>query len=235
MAARVLVIGGSSGIGRATVEHCRNKGWTPIVADRRPPPAELGAVFYSVDVSDPESVRSASALVGAPLAGLVAAAGIQIAAPIEEMSDADVARQIAVNLTGMAYALKYFGPLLEDGASVVLVASELAFIGTAESPVYAATKGGVVALARSLAVAWRHRRIRVNALCPGATDTPLIRAVWNAKADPARAEAEDVAQIPLGRLARPAEIAAVAGFLLSTDAAFVTGHALVADGGTIAW
>lgn len=235
MAARVLVIGGSSGIGRATVEHCRNKGWTPIVADRRPPPAELGAVFYSVDVSDPESVRSASALVGAPLAGLVAAAGIQIAAPIEEMSDADVARQIAVNLTGMAYALKYFGPLLEDGASVVLVASELAFIGTAESPVYAATKGGVVALARSLAVAWRHRRIRVNALCPGATDTPLIRAVWNAKADPARAEAEDVAQIPLGRLAHPAEIAAVAGFLLSTDAAFVTGHALVADGGTIAW
>ena len=235
MAARVLVIGGSSGIGRATVEHCRNKGWTPIVADRRPPPAELGAVFYSVDVSDPESVRSASALVGAPLAGLVAAAGIQIAAPIEEMSDADVARQIAVNLTGMAYALKYFGPLLEDGASVVLVASELAFIGTAESPVYAATKGGVVALARSLAVAWRHRRIRVNALCPGATDTPLIRAVWNAKADPARAEAEDVAQIPLGRLARPAEIAAVAGFLLSTDAAFVTGHALVADCGTIAW
>ncbi len=235
MAARVLVIGGSSGIGRATVEHCRNKGWTPIVADRRPPPAELGAVFYSVDVSDPESVRSASALVGAPLAGLVAAAGIQIAAPIEEMSDADVARQIAVNLTGMAYALKYFGPLLEDGASVVLVASELAFIGTAESPVYAATKGGVVALARSLAVAWRHRRIRVNALCPGATDTPLIRAVWNAKADPARAEAEDVAQIPLGRLAHPAEIAAVAGFLLSADAAFVTGHALVADGGTIAW
>lgn len=235
MAARVLVIGGSSGIGRATVEHCRNKGWTPIVADRRPPPAELGAVFYSVDVSDPESVRSASALVGAPLAGLVAAAGIQIAAPIEEMSDADVARQIAVNLTGMAYALKYFGPLLEDGASVVLVASELAFIGTAESPVYAATKGGVVALARSLAVAWRHRRIRVNALCPGATDTPLIRAVWNAKPDPARAEAEDVAQIPLGRLARPAEIAAVAGFLLSADAAFVTGHALVADGGTIAW
>lgn len=235
MAARVLVIGGSSGIGRATVEHCRNKGWTPVVADRRPPPAELGAVFYSVDVSDPESVRSASALVGAPLAGLVAAAGIQIAAPIEEMSDADVARQIAVNLTGMAYALKYFGPLLEDGASVVLVASELAFIGTAESPVYAATKGGVVALARSLAVAWRHRRIRVNALCPGATDTPLIRAVWNAKADPARAEAEDVAQIPLGRLAHPAEIAAVAGFLLSTDAAFVTGHALVADGGTIAW
>lgn len=235
MAARVLVIGGSSGIGRATVEHCRNKGWTPIVADRRPPPAELGAVFYSVDVSDPESVRSASALVGAPLAGLVAAAGIQIAAPIEEMSDADIARQIAVNLTGMAYALKYFGPLLEDGASVVLVASELAFIGTAESPVYAATKGGVVALARSLAVAWRHRRIRVNALCPGATDTPLIRAVWNAKADPARAEAEDVAQIPLGRLAHPAEIAAVAGFLLSADAAFVTGHALVADGGTIAW
>jgi NAD(P)-dependent dehydrogenase (short-subunit alcohol dehydrogenase family) len=235
MAARVLVIGGSSGIGRATVEHCRNKGWEPVVADRRPPPAELGAAFYSLDVSDPESVRSASALVRAPLAGLVAAAGIQIAAPIEEMSDGDVARQIAVNLTGMAYALKYFGPLLEDGASVVLVASELAFIGTAESPVYAATKGGVVALARSLAVAWRHRRIRVNALCPGATDTPLIRAVWNAKPDPARAEAEDVAQIPLGRLACPAEIAAVAGFLLSADAAFVTGHALVADGGTIAW
>lgn len=83
-------------------------------------------------------------------------------------------------------------------------------------------------------MAWR-RRIRVNALCPGATDTSLLRRVWEGLADPKQAEAEDTALIPLGRLGRPEEIARAALFSLSQDASFITGHALVADGGTIAW
>jgi NAD(P)-dependent dehydrogenase (short-subunit alcohol dehydrogenase family) len=229
---RIWVIGGSSGIGWATAERCRQRGWDVVVADRVAPPH--GLPYQPIDVADPASVRTAAQRAGV-LNGLVCAAGIQIASPIETMADADIVRQIAVNLTGMVYCLKYFGPHLAPNASVVLVGSELAFVATAESPVYSATKGGVVALARSMAIAWRERGIRVNSLCPGATDTPLLRAVWNAKADPAQAEAQDTAAIPLGRLGRPEEIARAAEFLLAEDSSFVTGHALVVDGGTIAW
>lgn len=215
------------------VEGARKRGCDVVVADILPPGD--GGEYLPIDVADPGSVAAAAASLPERLDGLVDAAGIQIAAPIESMADADVARQIAVNLTGMAYVAKYFSPNLERGASVVLLASELAFVGTPDSPVYAATKGGITALARSLAVAWRERGIRVNALCPGATDTPLLRRVWNAMPDPAAAEATDTALIPLGRIATPHEIAAVALFLLSADASFITGHALVADGGTIIW
>jgi 3-oxoacyl-[acyl-carrier protein] reductase len=215
------------------VEGARKRGCDVVVADILPPGD--GGEYLPIDVADPGSVAAAAASLPERLDGLVDAAGIQIAAPIESMADADVARQIAVNLTGMAYVAKYFSPNLERGASVVLLASELAFVGTPDSPVYAATKGGITALARSLAVAWRERGIRVNALCPGATDTPLLRRVWNAMPDPAAVEAADTALIPLGRIATPHEIAAVALFLLSADASFITGHALVADGGTIIW
>lgn len=233
---RLLVVGGSSGIGRAVVRGAASRDYEVIVADITHPADGPGFGSYlSVDVADPVSVKALAGQITFPLDGMVDAAGIQIAAPIETMADADIARQVAVNLTGMAYIAKYCGPHLRHGASVVLVASELAYIGTAQSPVYSATKGGITALARSLAIAWRERAIRVNALCPGATDTPLLRRVWDAMPDPKGAEASDTALIPLGRLGTPEEIAAAALFLLSPDASFVTGHALVADGGTIIW
>lgn len=231
--ARILVVGGSSGIGAAIVHAARARGDDVIVADIAPPAGEQAHI--AIDVADPLSVKETAGRLSGPLDGLVDAAGIQIAAPIETMADHDIARQIEVNLTGMAYVAKYFSSHLADGASVVLVASELAFIGTGLSPVYAATKGGITALCRSLAIAWRGRGIRVNALCPGATDTPLLRQVWNGLPDPKAAEQEDTALIPLGRLGRPEEIARAALFLMSADASFVTGHSLVADGGTIVW
>jgi NAD(P)-dependent dehydrogenase (short-subunit alcohol dehydrogenase family) len=231
---RLLVLGGSSGIGRAVALAAAPRGYEVIVADISPP-SDAPGVYLPVDVADPVSVKALAETMQAPLDGIVNAAGIQIAESIESMTDADIARQVAVNLTGMAYVAKYFGPQLSSGASVVLVSSELAFIGTGQSPVYSATKGGITALARSLAIAWRARGIRVNALCPGATDTALLRRVWDAMPDPALAEAADTALIPLGRLATPDEIAGAALFLLSSDASFVTGHALVADGGTIIW
>lgn len=230
---RYVVVGGSSGIGLAVCDLLSHQHHEVINWDVTGQPGK--DQFVPVDVASPGSVREAAEQIDGLLDGFVQAAGIQIADPIEQMSDVDLRRQIAVNLEGPALVAKYLSARLKPGASVVLVASELAFIGTAQSPVYAATKGGVVSLARSLAVAWRTRRIRVNAICPGATETPLLEAVWKRAADPEAARASDTEGILLGRLGHPEEIAEAIGFLLSTSASFVNGHALVADGGTIIW
>lgn len=230
-----LVVGGSSGIGAAVVRRLAERGDRVWNLDRKAPERADGARFVETDVASATSVRDALSQLDEPLEGWVQAAGIQIGIPIEEMSDDEIARQIAVNLTGACLSAKYVSPHLADGASAVLVSSELAFIGSAQSPVYTATKGALVSLARSLAVAWRHRRIRVNALCPGATDTPLLRQQWDGIPDPEAARKADEAAVLLGRFALPEEIANVCAFLLSAESSFVDGHALVADGGTIAW
>lgn len=228
-----VVVCGSSGIGAAIVSALMKNQHRVTNCDIMPAATE--GTYLAMDVSSPASVKAASLQITGPIDGYVHAAGIQIAVPIEAMKDEDITRQIAVNVNGPAWVAKYFSPLLCSGSSVVLIGSELVFVGTAQSPVYAATKGAVVSLARSLAVAWRDRAIRVNALCPGATRTPLLQGVWQLSANPAEAEAEDARGVLLGRLGAPDEIAQAALFLLSSAASFVDGHALVADGGTIIW
>jgi len=232
---RYLIIGGSSGIGRAATDLILERGEAVTVMDLREP-HRPDVPYIPIDVADPAKVRAAMAGLSVPLNGWLHTAGISVSAPIEEMADADIARQVAVNLTGMCLAAKYVSPHLAEGAAVVLVASELAFVGSTRGGiVYSATKGGVVSLARSLAVAWRHRRIRVNALCPGATRTPMIEASWTHERDPEAAAREDAAGAVLSRVAAPEEIARAAWFLLSEESSFVDGHALVADGGAIIW
>jgi NAD(P)-dependent dehydrogenase (short-subunit alcohol dehydrogenase family) len=228
-----VVVGGSSGIGAAIVEALLDTQHQVTNCDIVPSPAQ--AEYVAMDVASPASVKRASVEITGPVDGYVHAAGIQIAVPIEAMTDEDIARQVLVNVNGPVLVAKYLSPLLNRGGSVVLVGSELVFVGTAQSPVYAATKGAVVSLARSLAVAWRERAIRVNALCPGATRTPLLQGVWQLSANPDAAEAEDTRGVLLGRLGTPQEIAQAALFLLSAASSFVDGHALVADGGTIIW
>ncbi len=230
-----LVVGGASGIGSAACDHIERQGGTVIVMDVRRP-ERGGRRYIPVDVADPTSVRSAMDQIGGPLDGWLHTAGISLSSSIEEMADEDIARQVAVNLTGMCYTAKYVSPHLGDGAACVLVASELAMVGTTRGGiVYSATKGGVVALARSLAVSWRGRRIRVNALCPGETRTPMIEHSWNSQEDADRAEREDAAGAVLNRVAEADEMARAAWFLLSNESSFVDGHALVADGGAIIW
>jgi 3-oxoacyl-[acyl-carrier protein] reductase len=232
---RYLIVGGSSGIGAAACDLILDRGESVTVMDVKPP-TRAEAQFIPIDVADPDAVRAAIAALSEPLAGWLHTAGISISSPIEEMEDAEISRQVAVNLTGMCLTAKYASPHLAAGASVVLVASELAMVGTTRGGiVYSATKGGVVALARSLAVAWRHRGIRVNSLCPGATRTPMIEASWNHEGDAREAERDDAAGALLNRVAEPEEIARAAWFLLSPESSFVDGHALVADGGAIIW
>jgi len=118
----------------------------------------------------------------------------------------------------------------------MLVASELALVGSRYGNiVYSATKGGVTALVRSLAVHCAPRKIRVNTLCLGATLTSMLKEAWTRTADAVEAARKDAAAVVLGMVGTPEEIAVVALFLLSSASSFVDGHALVADGGATIW
>jgi len=251
----VVITGGGSGIGRAITLECARRGWTVAVLDIDAEAAgtvaacalEQGArsaTAHHCDVSDEPSVRTVFAAISAlaPIRGVVANAGIEHNAPVHELELGDWQRTIDVNLTGVFLTCKHaLRGMLEHGtaASIVCTSSPAAFVGFAggSNAAYAASKGGVTAFVRSAAIDYAAAGIRINAIVPGATDTPLLRDSPSAGASPgldARIETLAAEQIPLGRLAQPEEIARAAVWLLSDDAAYVTGTSLVCDGGLLA-
>src|SRR5215212_1263214 len=202
-----LVTGGGSGIGRAICERFAREGARVAVADWRREAAE-------------ETV-----------ARIVAEGGTAVATSPEQWD-----RTIGTNLTGCFLLARAAIPRLiaAGGGLIVLTASQLAFVGAERFAAYAASKGGVLNLSRALALDHARDRIRVNALCPGAVETPLLLNQFQGQDGPQGSLADLVALHPLGRLGQPDEIAAAALFLASDEASFVTGSALVVDGGYLA-
>jgi NAD(P)-dependent dehydrogenase (short-subunit alcohol dehydrogenase family) len=142
-------------------------------------------------------------------------------------------RVVDVNLRGVWLGCKYGIPVMlaSGGGSIINSASFVAFMGAATAQIaYTASKGGVLSMTREIAVEYARRGIRVNALCPGPIDTPLLSELM---ADPARRQRRLV-HIPMGRLGQPRELAQAALFLASDDSSFMTGSALVVDGGITA-
>lgn len=241
MAGRVaLVTGASSGIGRATAALLARRGATvALVAlhgdDLDAAARDCSGTAIPADVSDSAAVADAFERAEAlgPVDAVVNNAGMSIVAPVTETTNEQWLRQLHTNLSGSFYvareAARRMAP--RGRGAIVNTASELALMGQAGYVAYTATKGGVLAMTRALAAELAHCGVRVNAVCPGAIDTPLLEAEFQVADDPAAERAENERSIAMGRLGRPEEIAATIAFLLSDEASYVTGAQWSVDGG----
>jgi NAD(P)-dependent dehydrogenase (short-subunit alcohol dehydrogenase family) len=187
------------------------------------------------DVCDPgvneAAVQSAVRAFG-HLDAVVANAGVTLAKLIDDTTEGEFDRIFDVNVKAVfLLAQKAHGPLAASRGSFTVMASKTGVVAQRNSPAYVASKGAAVQLARALALDWAPEGIRVNALCPGIVDTPMLRTFIENLDEPEKAWKEFTEMQPLGRLATPAECASVALFLASPAASFVTGVALPVDGG----
>ncbi|WP_460775644.1 3-oxoacyl-ACP reductase [Microbacterium sp. GXF7504] len=236
-----IITGAGSGIGLATARRFAAEGARVVVADLDPgagerAAAEVGGEFRAVDVADEASVDALFDGVAADHGRLDIAfnnAGISPADDdsIETTELPAWQRVQDVNLKSVYLcsraALRHMVPT--GRGSIINTASFVALLGSATSQIsYTASKGGVLALSRELGVQFARQGIRVNALCPGPVNTPLLRELF-AK-DPERAQRRLV-HVPVGRFAEPEELAAAVAFLASDDASFITATAFVVDGG----
>jgi len=240
----VLVTGGGSGIGRATALRVARDGGIAAVIDRDADNAhatvaaieEVGgrAAAYACDVADDAQVKEIVARAQRELGrvgGVVTAAGIFHGPDLQlahKVTVDDFVHVLRVNLVGTFAVLCHALPsLMEGGGSIVTIASTAAIRGHGYGSGYTASKGGVEALTRLLAVQYGSHGVRANCVCPGGVDTPMTAGVF------ATPEAQERARtrVPLGRYAQPEEIADVVAFLLSDDARYLTGQTVPVEGG----
>lgn len=226
MSRNAIVTGSASGIGAAIAELLRASGWSVTGVDLSP------TADHVVDVSDPDAVQAAVGRIVEDVGevdALVSAAGHYDITPVSEISAEALHRMLRVHLGGLRNTARAVLPSMvaRGGGAIVAVTSELAIGGGDGDAHYAAAKGAVIGLVRSLAVEYADRGVRVNAVAPGPTDTPLL-----ADDSPWRAT-EYLATLPNRRLTRPDEIARVVEFLVSADAAFCTGEVISPNGGAV--
>lgn len=237
----VLITGAAGGIGRAAVKAFLQAGWQVVAWDVRPYPEAPKDVWrMQVDVSDEDRVVQAMALVGerfGKLDALVNNAAIQITKPLVETTPEEWDRVHRVNLRAAYVVSRAAYPLLKAAgrAAVVHVASVHAIATSAQIAAYAASKGGLLALTRAMAIEWAPD-IRVNAVLPGAVDTEMLRAGLSrghVQGTDVEAQLRALAERTVARrVARPEEIAQAILFLADdARSSFIYGHGLVVDGG----
>jgi glucose 1-dehydrogenase len=242
----MLITGAAGGIGRATVKYFAEKGWRVIGVDRNSfgEPFPLDGLFIQADISKPgeiEKIYQAAAKFSPTLDAVVNNAAVQVAKPILDTSPEEWDQVMASNLRAVFLSAKQAHPLLKasgDGA-IVNVSSVHAVVTSTNIACYAASKGGLLALTRAMAIEWAMDNIRVNAILPGAVDTPMLRSGIGRGAvagDTLVDRLENLARKTVnGRVGQPVEIASAIYFLAdSTQSSFMTGQAMIVDGGATA-
>jgi NAD(P)-dependent dehydrogenase (short-subunit alcohol dehydrogenase family) len=236
---RAVVTGAGSGIGRELVRLLLDEGASVVGVDVETGDVPDGAITVRADVSDEADVAYFARTAQDRLGGvdlLFNNAGIGSTATATETSVDEWDRVFAVNVRGVFLGTKHVLPgMLERGAGVIVnTASVAGLVGLPDRAAYCASKGAVIALTKQVAVQWANAGIRCNCVCPGTVDSPWVGRLLADADDPDSRRAQLVARQPMGRLAEPTEIAKSALYLASDDAAFVTGTALVIDGGIVA-
>lgn len=241
----VIVAGGATGIGAAVVRGLRSRGDDVVLVDRN---AVDGAAVVSEDLpgagwliegdlatadGPAAAVNAALEHTGGRLDGVFYNAGVLLARPLAEWTVADWDLSTAVNLRGPFLMAQAAAPHLAQSRSgrIVLTSSTGALRGHAGMPAYHATKSGLHGLVRALADELAPHGTTVNAICPGWVDTPFNDGFWGHQSDAGQALAELERSIPLGRQAQPDDVVGSVLFLMSDAASYVTGQALVIDGG----
>jgi 2-deoxy-D-gluconate 3-dehydrogenase len=215
----VLVTGASRGIGAAIADRLRRDGWVVETAERA----------SGIELADPEQARAVVERLDR-IDALVANAGTIVRKPVLEHTADDWRRVIDVNLLSVAALAQAAGRRMVDqhSGSIVLMASQLSFLGGMNAAAYAASKGGVAQLAKALSNELAGRGVRVNAVAPGFIDTDMTADMEDWK----RREVD--ARIPMGRWGTPDDVAGTVAWLLSDDARYVTGAIVPVDGGYLA-
>ena len=236
-----VVTGGASGIGLASVRRLASEGARVVVADTDTSAGPLAAkevdgLFVEVDVTDEQAVSGVFERAKEKYGSVDVAFNNAGISPPEDDSILDTGidawrRVQEVNLTSVYYCCKAVIPyMLEQGkGSIINTASFVAVMGAATSQIsYSASKGGVLAMSRELGVQFARQGIRVNALCPGPVNTPLLQELF--ATDEERAQRRLV-HVPMGRFGEPEEMAAAVAFLASDDSSFMTASTFLVDGG----
>lgn len=233
-----VVTGGASGIGAACCRLFAQEGARVVIFDRNADAAselarEIGslATVQTTDVTDDDGVRNAMETCASHFGGihiLINNAGIAVRKTVAELDDSDWCKVIDVNLRGAFLCSKYALPhMARPGGSIVHMASVVGMTGLRNRAAYSASKGGLIALMRNMAMDYAPHGIRVNCVCPGFVRTPFTRGIFN---DPDKKQ-RLTALHPLGRLGESEDIAQAVLFLASDRSSWITGQALAVDGG----
>jgi NAD(P)-dependent dehydrogenase (short-subunit alcohol dehydrogenase family) len=237
-----IITGATTGIGKATREMLSNKGCIVYNLDINRSP-ENSEHFIYCDVRNSEQIKHAVEEVynkEKRIDILFVNAGIHLFATMEETTDEQFNNVIATNINGTFFTVKAVLPYMkmQRYGGIVLMGSDQSFIGKANSSVYGMTKGAIAQLTKSTAIDYAPYNIRVNCICPGTIDTPLLHHAVDLYSSLNALNKSDVYDglntiQPLGRIGKPEEIAAVVVFLLSDENSFMTGSLVSADGGYV--
>ena len=240
LAGRVAAVtGGTGGIGRAICQRLMREGAAVVALDLAPPPAHAGFETIAMDVTSEDAVRKAMDDIGTrhgKIDILVNAAGIEIEKTIEDTSLEEWNRIFAINVTGMFLTSKYALPLIRKAGagSIINFGSYDGFIADPGLAAYCATKGAVHALTRAMACDYGPENIRVNAICPGYIDTPMLQSFFGDSGNVETLEQAIRDVHPMRRYGTPEDVAGLVNWLAGDEARYASGQLWVLDGGLTA-